>query len=65
MLKTIETLSKRIEINEKTLAESLEISGLAFPFMPTYVRDTILAYKDFNGITPDKDTIRTGLYKEE
>ena len=65
LLKTIETLSKRIEINEKTLAESLEISGLAFPFMPTYVRDTILAYKDFNGITPDKDTIRTGLYKEE
>lgn len=33
--------------------------------MPTYVQDIILAYKDFNGITPDKDTIRTGLYKEE
>ena len=33
--------------------------------MPVYVRDFILTYKDFNGITPDKDTIRTGLYKEE
>lgn len=65
LLKTIDTLSKRIEINENTLAESLEISRHSFPFMPTYVRDIILSYKDFNGITPDKDTIRTGLYKEE
>ena len=58
-------LSNRIEINENTIAESLEISRHAFPFIPVYVRDSILAYKDFNGITPDKDTIRTGLYKEE
>ncbi len=65
LLKNIDSLSKRIVINENKLVESLEISGRVFPFMPTYVRDTILAYKDFNGIKPDKDTIRTGLYKEE
>lgn len=58
-------LSNRIEINENKLAESLEISGHLFSFMPTYVRNAILTYKDFNGITLDKDTIRTGLYKKE
>ena len=65
LLKTINTLSTRIEINENTLAESLEISSHAFPIMPTYVRYIILNNKEFNGITPDKETIRTGLYKEE
>lgn len=65
LYKTVESLTNRIEINGKTLANSLEISGHVFPFMPVYVRDFILSYKDFNGITPDKDTIRTGLYKEE
>ena len=58
-------LSNRIEINEKTIAQNLEISRHAFPFIPVFVRDSILAYKEFNGITPDKDTIRTGLYKED
>lgn len=58
-------LSDRIEINEIKLSESLEISERAFPIMPTYVRDVILTYKEFNGITLDKETIRTGLYKEE
>lgn len=65
LLNSIETLSSRIEINENTLAKCLEISGHSFPFMPVYVRDSILAYKEFVGITPDKDTIRTGLYKED
>jgi len=69
LLKNIDSLSNklsdRIEINEKKLADSLEISKHTFPLMPTYVRDEILRYKDFNGITPDKETIRTGLYKEE
>lgn len=65
LYRSVESLVGRIEINEKTLAESLEISGHSFLFMPTYVRDIILNYKDFNGITPDKDTIRTGLYKED
>lgn len=65
LLRTIDTLSDRIEINENTLAENLEISKRVFPLMPTYVRDIILTNKDFNGITPDKETIRTGLYKEE
>lgn len=65
LLKTIDTLSNRIEINENTLAESLEISRHTFPFIPIYVRDIILTNKDFNGITPDKETIITGLYKEE
>ncbi len=65
LYKSVESLTNRIEINETTLANSLEISGHVFPFMPVYVRDFILSYKDFNGITPDKDTIRTGLYKEE
>ena len=58
-------LSNRIEINENTIAKSLDISRHVFPSIPTYVRDSILAYKEFNGIMPDKDTIRTGLYKEE
>ena len=58
-------LSNRIEINENTIMESLEISRHTFPFIPVYVRDSILAYKEFVGITPDKDTIRTGLYKED
>lgn len=65
LLKNIDSLSNRIEINEKKLADSLAISKHTFPLMPTYVRDEILRYKDFNGITPDKETIRTGLYKEE
>lgn len=69
LLKNIDSLSNklsdRIEINEKKLADSLEISKHTFPLMPTYVLDEILRYKDFNGITPDKETIRTGLYKEE
>jgi len=69
LLKNIDSLSNklsdRIEINEKKLADSLEISKHTFPLMPTYVRDEILRYKDFNGITPDKETIRTGLYKEK
>ena len=65
LLKTIDALSSRIEINENTLAKNLEISGHTFSSMPTYVRDIILTNKDFNGITLDKDTIRTGLYKEE
>ena len=65
LLKTINTLVSRIEITESVIAKSLEISSHEFPLMPKYVRDAILAHKDFNGITPDKDTIRTGLYKEE
>ena len=69
LLKNIDSLSNklsdRIEINEKKLVDSLAISKHTFPLMPTYVRDEILRYKDFNGITPDKETIRTGLYKEE
>lgn len=58
-------LSNRIEINENKLVESLKISGRLFSLIPTYVRDAILTYKDFNGITLDKETIRTGLFKEE
>ncbi len=65
LLKSIDSLSNRIEINENTLIQSIEVSRRFFPFMPTYVRDIILSYKDFNGIKLDKDTIRTGLYKEE
>lgn len=65
LYKSVESLTNSIEINEKTLANSLEISGHVFPFMPVYVRDFILTYKEFKGITPDKDTIRTGLYKEK
>lgn len=58
-------LSNRIEINENTMTESLELSRHTFPFMPVYVRDSIISYKDFIGITLDKDTIRTGLYTED
>lgn len=64
LLKSIESLVGRIEINGNTLAHSLEISGKIFPIMPAYVRDLILNSNEFNGITPDKDTIRTGLYRE-
>ena len=45
LLKTIDSLSNRIEINENIMIQSLEKSKAQFPFMPTYVRDTILNYK--------------------
>lgn len=64
LYRSVESLVGRIEINDKTLANSLEISSHVFPIMPVYVRNLILNYKDFNGITPDKDSIRTGLYRE-
>ena len=65
LLKSIHSLSNRIEITEKLLADiicSLEKSSL---MLPMYVKNAILNYKEFNGITPDPETIRRGLYKEE
>lgn len=65
LLKTINTLSNRIEITEKSIAIIINSIGQLSQQLPLYVRDAILRHKDFNGITPDKETSRTGLYKEE
>lgn len=65
LLESIHSLSDRIEITENLLADiicSLEKSSLT---IPVYVKNAILNHKEFNGITPDKETIRTGLYKEQ
>ena len=65
LLKSIHSLSNRIEITEKLLTDiiySLEKSSFV---LPAYVKNAILNHKEFNGITPDPETIRKGLYKEE
>ena len=65
LLKSIHSLSNRIEITEKLLTDiiySLEKSSFV---LPMYVKNAILKHKEFNGITPDPETIRKGLYKEE
>lgn len=65
LLKTINTLSNRIEITEKSIENIINSIGQSSVQLPLYVRNAILNHKDFNGITPDQETIRTGLYKEE
>lgn len=65
LLKTINTLSNRIEITEKSITIIFNSIDQSSNQLPLYVRDAILNHKDFNGITPDQETIRTGLYKEE
>ncbi len=65
LLKTINTLSNRIEITEKSITIIINSIDQSSKQLPLYVRDAILNHKDFNGITPDQETIRTGLYKEE
>lgn len=65
LLKTINTLSNRIEITEKSIENIINSIGQSSVQLPLYVKNAILNHKDFNGITPDQETIRTGLYKEE
>lgn len=65
LLKTINTLSNRIEITEKSIDNIINSIGQSSVHLPLYVKNAILNHKDFNGITPDQETIRTGLYKEE
>lgn len=65
LLKTINTLSNRIEITEKLIDNIINSIGQSSIHLPLYVKNAILNHKDFNGITPDQETIRTGLYKEE
>ena len=65
LLNTINTLSNRIEITEKSIDNIINSIGQSSVHLPLYVKNAILNHKDFNGITPDQETIRTGLYKEE
>lgn len=65
LLKTINILSNRIEITEKSIDKIINSIGQSSIHLPLYVKNAILNHKDFNGITPDQETIRTGLYKEE
>lgn len=65
LLKTINTLSNRIEITEKSIDNIINSIGQSSQQLPLYVKNAILNHKEFNGITPDQETTRTGLYKEE
>lgn len=65
LLKTINTLSNRIEITEKSIENIINSISQSSVQLPLYVKNAILNHKDFNGITPDQETIRTGLYKKE
>ena len=65
LLRNINSLSDRIEITDKLIAGILCSPEKSSLNLQPYVRNSILNHKDFNGITPDQETIRTGLYKED
>lgn len=65
LLRSINSLSDRIEITDKLIAGILCSREKSSLNLQPYVRNSILNHKDFNGITPDQVTIRTGLYKED
>lgn len=65
LLKTINTLSNRIEITDKSIENIFFSMNQLSQLLPLYVKNAILGHKEFNGITPDQETTRTGLYKEE
>lgn len=65
LLRNIKSLSDRIEITDKLIAGILCSPEKSSLNLQPYVRNSILNHKDFNGITPDQETIRTGLYKED
>ena len=65
LLRNISSLSNRIEITDKLIAGILCSPEKSSLNLQPYVRNSILNHKDFNGITPDQETIRTGLYKED
>lgn len=65
LLRNINSLSDRIEITDKLIAGILCSPEKFYMNLQPYVRNSILNHKDFNGITPDQETIRTGLYKED
>ena len=65
LLKQIVNLRQRFLVTEEIIAKNLEILNGHFPSIPSYVKDAILSYKDFNGITRDKAAVQTGWYKKE
>ena len=65
LLETIKSLSDRIEISDSSIENILNSPEILSLSLPLYVRTAIINHRDFNGITPDQKTIRTGLYKEE
>lgn len=65
LLRNIDSLSDRIEITDKLIAGILCSPEKSSLNLQPYVRNSILNHKDFNGIIPDQETIRTGLYKED
>lgn len=64
LLNTIKSLSDRIEITDELLVDIINSRKNSFAEIPQYVKTAILNHKDFNGITLDKETVRTGLFKE-
>ncbi len=65
LLKQIVNLRQRFRVTEEIVTKNLEVLNEHFPSMPSYVKDAILSYKDFNGITRDKAAVQTGWYKKE
>ena len=63
LLKSAKELSNRIAITTESLSDAINYSINKFGEFPSYVKNEILSHKDFNGITLDAETIRSGMYK--
>lgn len=63
LLKSAKELSNRIAITPESLSDTINYSINKFGEFPSYVKNEILSHKDFNGITLDAETIRSGMYK--
>lgn len=63
LLKSAKELSNRVTITERSLSDAINYSINKFGEIPSYVKDVILSYKDFSGITLDAETMRSGMYK--
>lgn len=65
ILRTIQDIGNRISITKESLSASILSNEDEFGEFPAYVREALLSYQEFNGITIDAETSRSGLYKEE
>lgn len=65
LLKSIKQLKNRIVINDESLSQAISESENIFGPIPQYVKVALLSYKEFSGVTLDKDTSRSSKYKVE
>lgn len=65
ILRTIQDVGNRISITKESLSASILSNEDEFGEFPAYVREALLSYQEFNGITIDAETSRSGLYKEK